>query len=572
MKAICFIFAMGCLWPLGSSAQNPLRIPDTLAGPVLDLDLQAGSRVFYPGFTTSTLGANGGFLAPTLLLRRNNPVQINVRNNLSDTTTIHWHGLHVPAEDDGGPHSYIHAGAQWSPTFTVLDWAGTYWYHPHHHLHTNAQVSKGLTGFIIVRDSLEDGLALPRTYGVDDLPLLLQTKGFNSQKEITFDHAMDTAVMANGTLRATRTLPAQVVRLRLLNGCSERVLRLGFDNNENFWQIASDGGLLSAPVLLNRIQLSPGERADILVNLSNRVGQSLVLKSFGSELPNAIYGAAQPGMGPGQVIPGYSSNPLNGSDFAFVSFSVGPIQAPSVHAIPTALVGHQPWSASSADTTRVLTFMPQNMGPTAIQGPFMINNAHFDMNVINQYVPVGRTEIWELVNQTPIAHPFHIHHNSFYILSINNQPPPASLAGRKDVVLVPGGMGRVRFIMKFENFYNDTVPYMYHCHMLTHEDHGMMGQFIVQSPRISSTQGIYLDRVSPLLVGPQPAKDRLRLSTKSLDKPANVRIFNLSGAMVYNSTMETTEHFIDVSTWVPSVYLLECQGADGVYRQKLVKN
>ncbi len=572
MKPICFFLAFIGLWPLESSAQNPLRIPDTLAGPVLDLELQAGTHVFYPGHTTSTLGANGAFLAPTLLLRRNNPVQINVRNNLSDTTTIHWHGLHVPAEDDGGPHSYIPAGALWSPSFTVLDWAGTYWYHPHHHLHTNAQVSKGLTGFIIVRDSLEDVLALPRSYGVDDLPLLLQTKGFNPQKEITFDHAMDTAVMANGTLRATRTLPAQVVRLRLLNGCSERVLRLGFDNNENFWQISSDGGLLSAPVLLNRIQLSPGERADILVNLSNRVGQSLVLKSFGSELPNAIYGASQPGMGPGQVIPGYSSNPLNGSDFTFVSFSVGPIQAPSVHTIPTALVSHQPWSASSADTTRVLTFMPQNMGPTAIQGPFMINNAHFDMNVINQYVPVGRTEIWELVNQTPIAHPFHIHHNSFYILSINNQPPSASLAGRKDVVLVPGGMGRVRFIMKFENFHDDSVPYMYHCHMLTHEDHGMMGQFIVQSPRISSTQGLSTNRVSPLLVGPQPARDRLRLSTKSLDNPAIVRIFNLSGSMVYNATMETTEHLIDVSSWVPSVYLLEWHRAEGVYRQKVIIN
>jgi bilirubin oxidase len=133
-------------------------------------------------------------------------------------------------------------------------------------------------------------------------------------------------------------------------------------------------------------------------------------------------------------------------------------------------------------------------------------------------------------------------------------------------------MGRVRFIMKFENFHDDSVPYMYHCHMLTHEDHGMMGQFIVQSPRISSTQGLSTDRVYPLLVGPQPAKDRLRLSTKSLDNPAIVRIFNLSGAMVYNATMESAEHLIDVSSWVPSVYLLEWHRAEGVYRQKVIIN
>ncbi|MGA1665881.1 MAG: multicopper oxidase domain-containing protein [Bacteroidia bacterium] len=565
------LFVLGFFGAFSTQAQNPLRIPDTLSGPVMDLELQSGTNVFYPGFATGTLGANGPFMAPTLMLRRNRPVQLRVQNNLSDTTTIHWHGLHVPASADGGPHSYIPSGTLWAPSFTVLDWAGTYWYHPHHHLHTNAQVSKGLTGFIVVRDSLEDALTLPKRYGVDDIPLLLQTKGFNAQKEITYDHPMDTAVMANGTLRAVHTLPAQVVRLRLLNGCSERVLRLGFHNNESFWQIASDGGLLSAPVSLNRIQLGPGERADILVNLSNRVGQSLQLKCFGSELPNAVYGATQPGMGPGQVIPGYSSNPLNGNDFTFVTFSVGAIQAPAVQTIPSTLVNHQPWSATMADTTRVLTFMPQNMGPTAIQGPFMINNAHFDMSVINQYVPVGRTEIWELVNQTPIAHPFHIHHNSFYILSVNNQPPSASLAGRKDVVMVPGGMGRVRFIMKFENFYDDVVPYMYHCHMLTHEDHGMMGQFIVQSPRVSSVEE-GLPALGPsLLIGPQPATTHLKVQIKDSRGPATLRVYSLTGALVKSVPVEASVVDLDIADLEPSIYLLEWKGSGKVYRTKFLK-
>jgi len=117
-----------------------------------------------------------------------------------------------------------------------------------------------------------------------------------------------------------------------------------------------------------------------------------------------------------------------------------------------------------------------------INGPFTINNAHYDMDVINERVPFNNTEIWQLTNQTPIAHPFHIHNVSFYVLTVNGNPPPAHMRGRKDVVIVPAGMGVVRFITKFEDFYNDTLPYMYHCHMLTHEDDGMMGQFIVKSP------------------------------------------------------------------------------------------
>lgn len=429
------------------------------------------------------MGFNGNILGPTLLLKKHQNVSINVKNNLGELTTVHWHGMHVAPKNDGGPHTVIDSGKTWSPTFEVLDHASTHWYHPHLHEKTHAQVQKGLAGLIIVRDSAEAALPLPRTYGVDDIPLILQTKAFDGNQEIiTETSALDTALFINATRKPYIEVPAQVVRLRVLNGASERVFLIGLSDNREFYQIGSDGGLLKAPIKLTRLMLAPGERAELLVQLDGLSGSSIYLKNYGSEIPNAYYGAKQPGMGAGQVIPNYSSNPLNGADFTLVEMRVVAQKPGGIKSIPTSLVSFTPWAENSANTTRTLTFMSSVMGPGAINGPFMINNAHFDMNVINYRVPFNNTEIWELRNQTPIAHPFHIHNVHFFVLSVNGVLPSASLQGRKDVILVPGGNGVVRFIAKFTDFYDDSTPYMYHCHMLTHEDHGMMGQFIVEAP------------------------------------------------------------------------------------------
>jgi FtsP/CotA-like multicopper oxidase with cupredoxin domain len=351
------------------------------------------------------------------------------------------------------------------------------------HEKTHDHVQMGIAGFMLVRDNEEAAINLPRTYGLDDIPLVVQTKAFDANNQIITAHtALDSVLMVNGTLKPFWNAPAQVVRLRLLNGSSERVYNFGFNDNRTFHMIGSDGGLLSAPVGLTRLLLSPGERAEILVNLSSDNGQSIRLMNYGSQIPNAHYGAAQPGMGAGQTIPNYTLNLLNGRDFTVLDIHVEPASANPVTTIPTALITHNPWTANEANITRQLVFTSKGMGQNAINGPFLINNMHFDMDVINFRVPFENIEIWELRNQTPIAHPFHIHNVPFYILDIGGNPPPAHLRGRKDVVLVPGGNTTVRFITKFVDFYNDTLPYMYHCHMLTHEDDGMMGQFVVLPP------------------------------------------------------------------------------------------
>ncbi|KAA3656850.1 MAG: bilirubin oxidase, partial [Calditrichaeota bacterium] len=256
-----------------ANAQNQIAIPDTLDGTSFELNLQNGTYQFYAGQNTQTMGVNGNILGPTLIMNKNDFVDITVTNHLDDTTTIHWHGMHVSAANDGGPHTTIAPGTSWNPRFAVLDKAGTYWYHPHLHEKTNLHVSKGIAGFIIVRDNEEAALNLPKTYGVDDFPIVIQTKTFDANKEIVVPSNADTVLMVNATIDAALNVSAQVVRLRLLNGSSQRNFNIGLSDNRTFYQIGSDGGLLSAPNAVNRLRLAPGERAEILVDFSDLQGQ-----------------------------------------------------------------------------------------------------------------------------------------------------------------------------------------------------------------------------------------------------------------------------------------------------------
>ncbi|MCF6268308.1 MAG: multicopper oxidase domain-containing protein [Melioribacteraceae bacterium] len=461
-------------------SQNNLIIPDTLSGTSFNLNLQYGTFEFYPGVQTNTMGTNGDILGPTLIMNKGDFVDIKVTNQLDDTTTIHWHGMHVSAANDGGPHTTIAPSETWNPRFTVLDKASTFWYHPHLHEKTNLHVSKGIAGFIIVRDEVEAALELPRKYGVDDFPLVIQTKTFDADKEIVVPSNSDSVVMVNVTLDALLEVPAQVVRLRLLNGSSQRVFNVGLNNNKLFYQIGSDGGLLSKPLELTRLQLAPGERGEILIDFSSAEGETVYLMSYASEFPNGIYGATNPGVNTMQTLNGYSPNPINGTDFNLMQFKVVSETVNPVKTIPTNLVTVTPLNESDADITRDITLTPVSMGANVLNGDFLINNVSFDMDVINYTIPLNNTEIWSITNQSPIAHPFHIHDVQFYILDRDGTIPPPSEQGLKDVILI-NPMETIRFITKFEDFADDEVPYMYHCHMLTHEDRGMMGQFIVVS-------------------------------------------------------------------------------------------
>lgn len=543
------------------SAQNLLALPDTLSGTTFELHVKDSSKNFYPAFSTNTMAVNADYLGPTLIFRKGDSVLLNVHNDLMDTTTIHWHGLHVSSMNDGGPHTTIAPGEIWSPSFEVRDHAATYWYHPHLHMMTNMHATMGAAGMIIVRDAIEAAIILPRKYGVDDFPLVLQSKCFDSNKQIIADNHSDSVLMVNGTIDPYLPVPAQVVRLRLLNASSERVFRIGMNNNMSFYQIASDGGLLNTPISMTRLQIAPGERAEILIDLSSYNGQTLFLNNYGAELGNGIYGAAQPGMGANLTanLVGYSSNIINGTNQVFLQLNVIAPTANPITNIPSSLVTNTPYPLASSNASKTLTFSSLNN----IVGPFQINGSSYDMDVINYTIPRNNIETWTLVNQTPTAHPFHIHDVQFYLTDINGNLPPANMQGRKDVVLIMP-MQTVTFITKFETFCDDMTPYMYHCHMLPHEDEGMMGQFVV-SCQPNNLEEYILDEI---MIYPNPTSGILNIEIEN-DAILNSEIFDAMGKSVLHIS-EITNHTIDVSGFPKGIYLLKLELDNRTHISKFV--
>jgi len=530
-------------------AQNELFIPETMSGNEFNLSLQNGTTQLFDGDATETMGANGGNLGPTLIFEQGEFVNINVANNIGEETTIHWHGMHISPENDGGPHSVIMPGETWNPNFTVMDKACTMWYHPHLHEKTNEHVTKGITGFIIIRDDEEAALDLPRTYGVDDFPLNLQTKQFDASNQIVIGEHGDNVPMVNSTIDAFVEFPAQVVRLRVLNGSSMRVFNLGFSNNSIFYQIGSDGGLLSEPISMDRLLLAPAERAELLVDLSDMTGESIELKSYGSTLPQSAYGIAGLSTMQGVAPSGYNSNELNGNDFILLGINVGAQTDNPILTIPSLLVDVTPIDESEATLTRNLQITAPNMMQNSITGPFVFDGQSFDMNVINQTVQLGDTEIWEIFNMSMVAHPFHIHDVQFYILDRNGVIPPENERGRKDVVLVKN-METVRFIAKFEDHADDEVPYMYHCHMLQHEDEGLMGQFIVEGESVGIDNNITLPNdfvLFPAYPNPFNPTTTIRFKLVKSQQNASLRIYDISGRLVetlLNEKLIAGEHEI----------------------------
>lgn len=202
-----------------------------------------------------------------------------------------------------------------------------------------------------------------------------------------------------------------------------------------------------------------------------------------------------------------------------------------------------------------------------LAGPFVINGSTFNMSVVNYTVPLDNIEIWSLTNQTPIAHPFHIHDVQFFILDINGNPPPAELQGLNDVVLVPAGMGNVRFIAQFSDFANNSVPYMYHCHMLTHEDGGMMGQFLVvdESNALNEINSNFFE------LYPNPTNDRLFVKSKTSEIEA-IEICDVHGRSIVKIESHSENVEMDVSNLNSGVYIIRTRISGNNSTQRFVKN
>ncbi|MDF1765167.1 MAG: multicopper oxidase domain-containing protein [Gammaproteobacteria bacterium] len=468
----------------GSRTLNRLEIPERLDGIrsanglSYVLRAQTGSKEFVSGLNTPTLGINRDYLGPTLFLRRGDDVQFNVTNALAEPTTLHWHGLHVPAKADGGPAQIIKPGATWAPQFTVNQPAGTFWYHSHLLHKTGEQVYRGLTGMIVLEDEVSDALALPKDYGIDDIPLTVQDRRFNSDGSFDYigmhrdvmtglfgDH-----ILVNGTLNPVFTPTTQRVRFRLLNAANARTLTFAFDDQRDFQLIATDGGFVERPVTCTSLVLAPSERAEIVVDFADSKPCTLISLPLESGSPFATTGMM--------------ARMHTGNNERFDILRIEPsATVSSSPALPSTLATIPRLDPADAITTRRLTLsMAMGMGMMRGRGrgeSFFINDQAMDMNVINYRVKKDTTEIWEIHNDSMMMHPFHIHHSQFQILDRDGVPPAAHEAGLKDTVKVGPGE-TVRFIMRFENYSDPNTAYMYHCHILEHEDNGMMGQFTVE--------------------------------------------------------------------------------------------
>lgn len=573
MKNICAVLSLAFL-PLAAISQNPLAIPDTLSGTTFNLSVQPGTKVFFPPNTTPTYGYNGNFLGPTLIMNKWDSVTINVTNNLSANTTVHWHGLHLPAVCDGGPHQLITPGSTWSPVFRVLNDAGTFWYHPHGDMMTELQVTKGLGGMIIIRDSAEAVYNLPRTYGVDDFPLVVQSKSFDVLYQLAPYTVDDSIIMVNGTIDPYLQVPQQVVRLRLLNASANRVYNFGLENDSVFYIIGSDGGLLAQPVPVTRLILSPGERMEVLVDFSlYAASQSVYLKSYSSELPNGYMGADSVGDAQ-HVIPDYYNNPLNGADFNVLRFDITTPTTNPVTTIPSSFAPLTPLLETQATVNRTIEFTPDTsvVGPVAlVEGPFFMNGSTFDMDSINQIVYINDIEIWTLINTTMVAHPFHMHDIQFFVLDINGNPPSAEYSGQKDVITVEP-YDTVRFITQFAHFADTSTPFMYHCHLLHHEDEGMMGAFLVVDTNALSVPYALAPDIE-FDVYPNPASDEITISiTNDNGENNSCVIYDVLGNEIVNISGIIPLLKIDTREWSNGVYFIQVTRGKATYSQKIVIN
>ena len=474
--------AQNSLFSADGAGANPLAIPELNQGiveqgeRVFRLSISAGQKEFVPGVVSPTIGINAPYLGPTLEMRRGERVRLHVDNGLDDGATVHWHGFELPAAADGGPHQLIRPGARWSPSFEVRQRASLYWYHSHLHRGTGPQVYAGLAAPIYVRDDEEDALDLPSEYGVDDIPLIVQDRVLDNSGKLLYPQNMHAQMMGvrgdrlyvNGTQNAVFDARTGQLRLRILNGSNARFYDFSLSGGQTMQLIASDGGLLERPHAVRSLRLAPGERAQILVDLSE--GRPLSLLATSPDNSMGMMGNGGGMMGGGMM--GRRRDDAR-TDEPFRILDIRPSGSSPRRNLPPQLAALPALDPSLAVRTRRFVLDMGMMG-----GGMSINGASMDMNVINERVPVGQWEIWEIANASMMAHPFHIHNVQFRVIDRDGHAPPPLETGFKDTVIV-NPREQVRVLLRFEEHSDPDTPYMYHCHILEHEDAGMMGQFVV---------------------------------------------------------------------------------------------
>ncbi|MDQ7074068.1 MAG: multicopper oxidase family protein [Gammaproteobacteria bacterium] len=452
-------------------------------------------------WVTPMMRYNNSALPPLIRAQRGDVMTLTLNNNLAEESTIHWHGFKIPAIQDGNPDIPILTGGSHQYDFTIDQPAASLWFHPHPHKRTAHQVYYGLAGAFIIEDAISLGLETNKELpsGAFDIPLMVQDRRFaadngTGQRDLLYmDKPQDQAgmygdvVLVNGVELPKFEVATRQYRFRLYNVSNARSYEFALSNGARFMQIATDGGLLPAPVSMTSLTLGAAERAEIVIDFSSfTVGDKVMLIS--KPFSNGMMGAMGGGMGGGNQGGGIQ----NGAALDIMRFDIARQEVDDITLyaqLPANAEINTRIDPATISTTRsfVMSMMGGqgggmgNQGGTGNQGgmSFTINGKSFDMTRIDEYVTANASEIWEIRNMSPMAHPFHAHAIQWQILDRNGVAASGADLGWKDTVLVQPGQ-TVRFIGQFEPV--NVGDYMYHCHILEHEDAGMMGMFKVLAP------------------------------------------------------------------------------------------
>ncbi len=473
--------------------------PDFIADIEIELSAQIGSANLRDGQSTTLWRYQGqlligpsdafGFLdgshIPVIRARRGQRVRVRFTNQLPEATIVHWHGLQMPQRMDGHPMYAIGTGSQFVYEFTVANRAGTCWFHPHPHERTGHQVYFGLSGLFIVSDEDELALGLPR--GEKEIVLVVQDRTFDNANQLVYLSGRrqewmmgfsGQSVLVNGSESYVRVVERTAHRLRLFNASNASNYLFSWSDGATFKVIGTDGGLLEAPQERQSISLAPAERVEIWVDFAAKAaGQEvqLLARSFTPSLTEttesqsgaALVQGARPIARFQMAAAGSASTTLPAKLSEFPSLSVD--------------------DAINGNPARLIQL-------SMLQGQALLNGRAFgEMDEVaeDEKVRIGTSEIWEFANNSSIgmlmAHPMHIHNVQFKIIE---RIPPATQSlvaqqiragfvdeGLKDVVQVMPGE-RVRVLVRYRE---NSGIYLYHCHILEHEDLGMMRNLLMRA-------------------------------------------------------------------------------------------
>ncbi len=424
----------------GTITRYPLRIPPTASPSGLALTCAPGTSDLSNGRGkwSNVLAYNGSFPGPSILARRGDTPTITLHNGLSEETITHWHGMLVNHANDGGPLLVIPPGASYSYGFPIIQRACMNWYHPHPHMLTGEQVCLGLAGAFIVRDAEEDNLHLPS--GTYEVPLIVRDANLDRAGNLIYNPTSSgfngKIPLVNGTLSPTLSVDTALYRFRVLNGSNARIFRLALSNLAPFTVIGNDGGLLRTKVEVSQIELSPGERVDVLIDFRGLpVPTKVMLRCLDAKWDLLEFNVTQP-VDPGFTIP---ADPLS-----TIETLIGP-----------------------TEPTRTFSF----------DGMSRINGLEYDPTRIDFSVRLNVVERWRFTTAGNAPHPAHVHGASFQV--VHRSGGRGALfpweAGWKDTVLLQDGE-TVDVLIRFTAY---TGKYVMHCHKLEHEDQGMMSNFEV---------------------------------------------------------------------------------------------